>query len=420
MCLTIPAQVVEIKKNKAVIKQSNGNQQIDISLIPSVRIGNWILYTGDFAVKKIDSKEASEIMELLRSHQSVDTTKLRPRFKTILQAVSKRDLTKKEIEYLLRTKDQIHLQALYSEADTIRKSYIRDHICIHGIIEFSNYCVNNCLYCGLRRENIKNKYYRMTPQEIIKVADQAVNLLGYKMLVLQSGDDYWYDDKKLVEIVEGIKKRCRVFIYLSVGDRAFETYKKLKQAGADGVLYRFETSNSKLYAKLHPQKTLKDRLDHLKFMKKLGYVISSGSIVGLPGQTISDLANDILLMKKLKVFMPSMGPFIPADNTPFAKKSHGGFGMSLKMIAVTRLLLKKSRIPITTALETIGPKDARKQAFKAGANSIMFNLTPAKYRKNYKIYKNKFYDEKRKIEKWGLFKGEASYKMLEKELKVKI
>ncbi|MEK7072719.1 MAG: radical SAM protein, partial [Patescibacteria group bacterium] len=202
--------------------------------------------------------------------------------------------------------------------------------------------------------------------------------------------------------------------------RSLKTYRQLKQAGANGVLYRFETSNSDLYAKLHPNKTLQDRLNNLKAMKEMGFTISTGSIIGLPGQTIDDLANDILLMKELGTFMPSIGPLIPSKNTPLARAKIIDFNLLLKIIAVIRLVMPTARIPVTTAMETIGGNNSRYQSFMAGSNSVMFNLTPEKYRESYNIYDNKFYDKEKKYEQWALFKGDLSYQMLEEELKIKI
>jgi biotin synthase len=239
-------------------------------------------------------------------------------------------------------------------------------------------------------------------------------------LVLQSGEDSWYSEEKLIQIVKGIKEKARVFIYLSIGDRSQETYRKLKEAGANGVLYRFETTNAGLFAKFRPGKKLEDRINLLRELKKMNYVISTGSIIGLPGQTISDLANDILLMKELDTFMPSMGPLIPSSGTPMAHEKEVDFDLVLKMIAVSRIVMPKSRISVTTAMETVGGEETRKACFMAGANSVMFNLTPENYRKDYYIYENKFFDKEKKYEKWALFKGELSYQMMEEELQISI
>lgn len=472
MCLTIPGQVIKINKNKkALLKTQNGVRRINVGLLSRVKIGDWLLSTTDLAVKKIKASDAKEILELLSGQEIADFKNVSSKFKEILQNAQIRDLTKEEVIYLLKTEGQ-EKKVLFSEADAIRKENLKDFICLHGIIEFSNYCTNNCFYCGLRRDNKNIKRYRMSIDEIVEVANHAVNNIGYKMLVLQSGVDLKYTDKKLVEIVKKIRKKSQCFIFVSVGERSVGCYKKMKEAGANGVLFRFETSNPKLYAKLHPQNTLKggqdlflslratppwrvskailrskkrnlgllrrfaclpvgkapchdscrefglqSRLTLLKELKKIGYYISSGPIIGLPGQTIEDLADDVLMMKKLGINMVSMGPFVPCSNTLLANKPHGDVDLSLKMIAVTRLVMPRARIPVTTALETLDPKNARKRGLSGGANSLMFNLTPEKYRKEYKIYNNKFYGRDRDLEDFALYKGKESWEMLEKEFK---
>lgn len=420
MCLTIPGKVIEIKDKNALLKTSNGVRRINIGLISRVKVGDWLLASTDLAVKKIKARDAEEILELLAGNKVTDVKNVSQKFKEILQAAQTRNLKKEEIIYLLKA-DGPEKETLFSEADAVRKENLKDFICLHAIIEFSNYCANNCFYCGLRRDNETNKRYRMSVPEIVKVANEAVNKIGYKMLVLQSGVDKWYTDKMLVDLVKKIKAKCRCFIFISVGERSADCYKKMKRAGANGVLFRFETSNEKLYNKLHPEDTLKgglkNRLELLGKMKKMGYYISSGPIIGLPGQTIEDLADDILMMKKLGVGMASMGPFIPCDNTPLADKSHGEVELALKMIAVSRLVMPKSRIPVTTALETLDPKNARKRGLQGGGNSLMFNLTPAKYRSKYKIYPNKFHGRDKDLEDFALYKGKESWEMLEREFK---
>tara|TARA_Y100000310_G_scaffold47591_1_gene44151 strand:- start:6377 stop:7165 length:789 start_codon:yes stop_codon:yes gene_type:complete len=256
----------------------------------------------------------------------------------------------------------------------------------------------------------------MNIDEIVKTAHKAVDQRGYKLLVLQSGEDYFYTDEMLCEIIQKIKKKCRVFIFMSIGERGHNCYKKIKQAGASGVLFRFETSNPKLFKKLHPNgKNLKNRFKHLKFMKKLGYFIATGSIIGLPNQTTEDLADDILIMKKW-AHMISMGPFVPCNNTPLGSTLNGDPEINLKMIAITRLLMKTARIPVVTAFETLLGEEGRKKALQAGANALMFNLTPAKYRSLYKIYPDKYFKKEDMWEKYGLFKHEESYKMLKQRM----
>jgi biotin synthase len=419
MCLTIPAQVIKLEKNQAIIRDKNTTKKIKASLIPNLKAGDWVLYISDLAIKKIPKNDAREIIKLFESTPTISILKLSDKFKNIIKASRIRDLTKKEIIYLLNVERQ-EKEALFSDANITRQTYLKEFICIHGIIEFSNYCKNDCIYCGLRKENQKIKRYRMSIDEIIKTADEAANKKGYKLLVLQSGEDYFYTDEMLEEIIRKIKERCRVFIFMSVGERGYDCYRKMKQAGASGVLFRFETSNRKLFKRLHPEgKNLKNRFKHLKFMKGLGYFIATGSIIGLPGQTIEDMAKDILMTKKL-ANMVSMGPFVPAENTPLEKSEiinpKQRAELNLKMIAILRLLKPASRIPVVTALETLLGEEGRKQALLAGANSLMLNLTPVKYRPLYKIYGNKFYQKENTWERYGLFKYEESYEMLEKRM----
>jgi len=207
-----------------------------------------------------------------------------------------------------------------------------------------------------------------------------------------------------------------VFIFMSVGERGYQCYRRMKEEGASGVLFRFETANPKLFKKFHPKgKNFINRFEHLKFLKELGYFIATGSIVGLPGQTTEDLADDILMMKKW-AHMISMGPFVPCGDTPIGNFPQGDVEMNLKMTAISRLLMKSARIPVVTALETLAGEEGRRRSLEAGANSLMFNLTPARFRSLYKIYPDKFYQEGSIWEKYGLFKYEESYKMLEERM----
>jgi len=420
MCITLPAKITAIRGMIADINNNGRQQSVRIGTEEKLTPGDWVLTTSDFLIKKIDDLEAQEIFSLLGHYQKIDTENIDGRLKEILSARGQRDLTKEEIVYLLSLNEEQSLAALYSEANIIRKTSIKDHICVHGIIEFSNHCKNNCLYCGLRRDNKEKIAYHMEPEEIIETAVRAVNDKGYKLLVLQSGEDDFYDEQKLLTIVSGIKNQCRVFLYLSIGDREAVLYWKLKQAGANGILMRFESSNAGIYAKMHDGESLADRLNLIKELKQQGYIISTGPIIGLPGQTISDMADDILTMKDIGLFMPSMGPLVPSANTPLLDEQVIDSKMILKVIAATRLAVPSARIPVTTAMETLYGMEFRQQAFLAGANSVMLNLTPEKYRNNYYIYANKFFDQEKKYEKWALFKGELSYRMLENELQMSI
>ncbi|MFA6526425.1 MAG: [FeFe] hydrogenase H-cluster radical SAM maturase HydE [Candidatus Buchananbacteria bacterium] len=421
MCLTLPARILSLGNNRALVESNGKELSVMIGISDRLSAGDFVLTTGDYLIKKIDQIEAEEIIELLKSYPAAQRDSMNPDLRNVLDRAAADELTKKDLEYLLSLTDKKDLAALYSEANIVRKTNIKDHICVHGIIEFSNYCKNDCYYCGLRKSNTEKKNYRLTPEEIIDAAVQAVNSKGYKILVLQSGEDDYFSEARLAEIISSIKKQAKCFIYISIGERPINEYETFKKAGANGILYRFETSNPKLYAQLRPDKILADRINQIRQLKVLGYIISTGMIVGLPGQKMSDLAEDIILMKELGTFMPSMGPLVPTKNTPLQSEGTIDFELMLKVIAVTRLYLKTARIPVTTAMETLGGGDeARKKCFMAGANSIMFNLTPSLYRENYRIYDNKYYDAEKRYEKWALFKGELSYRMIEDELQIKL
>ncbi|MBI4837027.1 MAG: [FeFe] hydrogenase H-cluster radical SAM maturase HydE [Candidatus Portnoybacteria bacterium] len=415
MCLTIPKQIISVNKNIVKLVRPGSPRVENATSLVGVKKDDWVLCINDLILKRISPNDAREIIELLKPTKKIDIAKLDSKFKKIIQSSKTRKLSKKEIIYLLKTSGS-EKKALLSEANIVRQEHIKDFICIHGIIEFSNFCKNDCVYCGLRKENELLPRYRMSVDEIVKTAEKAVKERGYKLLVLQSGEDYFYTDNMLVEIIKKIKAACRVFIFVSIGERSYAAYKKIKDAGASGVLFRFETSNPELFKKLHPRgKNLNNRFKHLKFMKGLGYFVATGSLIGLPGQTIEDLADDIIITQNW-THMVSMGPFVPCDNTQFTKKPHGDPEMNLKMIAILRLLMPEARIPVTTAFETLAGENGRKQALASGANSLMFNLTPAKYRPLYQIYPDKFFKKEEMWEKYGLFKYEESYKMLEERI----
>ena len=298
MCLTLPARVLEVNGLLAKIDRNSKEEIVKIACSDELSVGDYVLDTGDYLIKKISPEEAQEINDLFSSYR-VDEQTIKPEIKNILQKFSDNSFSRDDLKYLLELSDEKDLMALYSEANIIRKTSIKDHICIHAIIEFSNYCKNNCDYCGLRRDNNIARY-RLSPQEVIDLAVYAANERGYKILVLQSGEDNWYDEDKLLEIVKGIKARARVFLYLSIGDRPFLTYQKLKEAGANGVLYRFETSNQELYSKLHEGEAFNKRIEDIKNLQKIGYVMATGFLIGLPEQTIDNLVDDLLLLKELK------------------------------------------------------------------------------------------------------------------------
>ncbi len=290
-------------------------------------------------------------------------------------------------EELVKALEGSQDHALTQQADLLRAEVCGDEVHRRGLIEFSNYCGRDCHYCGLRKENKKIPRYRMTPEEIIDCAKNA-KALGYGSVVLQSGEDGAFKIETLCEIVRAIKQETQLAITLSLGEKSFEDYKKLKESGADRYLLRFETSNAELFQKLRPGTTLAHRLECLEWLRELKYQVGSGCMVGIPGQTLQDLADDLLLMKKLDLDMVGVGPFIPHPETPLKDTEQGNLELVLRFVALVRLVTQNTHIPATTALGSIHPF-GRERALQGGANVIMPNVTPQKYRKFYEIYPNK-------------------------------
>lgn len=301
----------------------------------------------------------------------------------VLSRENKMQLTKEELIHHLKQQDYTNLVAL---ADQTREKYLGNEVHLRALIEFSNICRNNCLYCGIRCSNTNIKRYRLNEDEILKTTQSAVSL-GFKTIVLQSGEDMYFDTLKLCHIIEQIKK-YDLALTLSIGERTLEDYKAFKNAGADRFLMRIETTDKNLYHKLHPNQSWEHRNKCLLQIKDLGYELGSGIMVGLPNQTIESIANDLLYLQQLKVDMAGIGPFIPHPQTPLAKEQGGTLDLSLKTMALMRLLLEDINIPATTAMEALSPK-GQILALKAGANVLMPNLTLPNCRKLYELYPNK-------------------------------
>lgn len=265
----------------------------------------------------------------------------------------------------------------------------QNKIFIRGLIEFSNYCVRNCLYCGLRRDNKELRRYRMDIDEILKVSKRIIDL-GIKTIVLQSGDDFYYTDNMICKIIESIKRYSKdVAITLSIGERKDKSYKTFFNAGADRFLLKHETANENLYKKLHPNMSFKRRLEILYLLKQIGFQVGTGNIIGLPGQTLDDIIEDVILMKKLDIDMAAIGPFIPQKNTPFKNYPSGDLNLVLKTLAITRIILKNPNIPATTATFSLSKNSKEKilkKCFLSGANVVMINFTPINLKNYYKIY----------------------------------
>ena len=275
---------------------------------------------------------------------------------------------------------------IFSTADEVRKKYVGDEIHLRGLIEFSNICKRTCKYCGLRAENKNIERYRLTGEEILNYAKNAINL-GYRTIVLQSGEDEYYSKDEMCKIIEKIKE-LDVALTLSIGEKTFEEYKSFKDAGADRYLLRIETTNRNLYKKMHPHMDFDNRMRCLKDLKTLGYEVGTGCLVGLPGQTVESLADDILFFKEIEADMIGIGPFIPHPETPLKNSLKGDFNLALKVMALTRIIMPDINIPATTAMETLNP-NGRIKALQSGANVVMQNVMTSEYRKKYEIYPNK-------------------------------
>lgn len=294
------------------------------------------------------------------------------------------DFSKNEVIEIL--KDNSQNDWLFSLADKIRQENVGDEVHLRGLIEFSNICKRTCKYCGLRCENKDIDRYRIEPDDIIFYAQKAVDM-GYKTIVLQSGEDEYYSRELLCKIIKGIKT-LDVALTLSIGERCFDDYKAFKDCGADRYLIRIETTDKELYKKMHPHMSFENRVRCLKDLGKLGYEVGTGCLVGLPGQTIESLANDILFFKEINADMVGIGPFIAHPHTPLKDCLNGDFTLALKVMALTRILLKNINIPATTAMETLNP-NGRIIALQSGANVVMPNVTTTEYRAKYEIYPNK-------------------------------
>ncbi len=309
-------------------------------------------------------------------------------FMDVLQKIEEgRELFYEDIVLLLKTDRRAEKEALFYAADRMRKEVVGDIVDIRGAIEFSNYCRKDCKYCGIRKSLDDLDRYRMTEDEIMEVVYELHNI-GIKTVILQSGEDLWWTKEKISSLIKRIKEETRMNITLSIGERPREEYEYYRELGANNFLLKIETTNRKLFEFIHPDDDFDHRVKCSKWLKELGYLNGSGSIIGLPGQRVEDIAKDILFFKEMGINMIGIGPFVPTKGTPFEKYPHGSIEMTLKAVAVTRIVCKRVFIPATTALASLDP-DGQTKALKAGANTIMLINTPPKYRYNYQIYSEK-------------------------------
>lgn len=299
-------------------------------------------------------------------------------------------LAREEYARLLEASGDPEVRSRLSrEAVRLRKLYYGDKVFTRGLIEFTNYCKNNCYYCGIRCQNPHAKRYRLSREEILDCCENGYGL-GFRTFVLQGGEDPFFTDERMTEIIREIKTRypdCA--LTLSIGERSFESYRRFREAGADRYLLRHETADEVHYRKLHPENlTLANRKRCLRDLKALGYQVGAGFMVGSPGQTSAELAEDLCFLEELQPEMVGIGPFIPHHETPFAEAEAGSVDLTLFLLSVIRILLPKVLLPATTALGTLDPR-GREKGLLAGANVVMPNLSPVKNRKQYDLYDNK-------------------------------
>ncbi|MBE6741951.1 MAG: [FeFe] hydrogenase H-cluster radical SAM maturase HydE [Ruminococcaceae bacterium] len=299
-----------------------------------------------------------------------------------------RTLSRNEYLTLIKNRDKCR-DYLTARAFAVRNKVFGNTVYIRGLIEISNFCKNDCFYCGIRRSNKNVKRYRLTPDEILSCADEGYKL-GFRTFVLQGGEDAYYTDEVLCSLIREIKERypdCAVT--LSLGERSYKSYKALKEAGADRYLLRHETANFEHYARLHPKEMdFFRRLGCINDLKALGYQVGVGFMVGSPYQTLEDLADEMLFLMQIKPQMVGIGPFISQKDTPFKDFESGSAELTTFMLSLIRLTLPNVLLPATTALGTI-ELDGREKGILAGANVLMPNLSPSFAKKNYNLYDNK-------------------------------
>ena len=298
-----------------------------------------------------------------------------------------KDLSDTEFKALLETNE--YDSELREAADKIRRKWYGADVYIRGLIEFTNYCKNDCFYCGIRRSNKNAERYRLSPGEILSRCAEGYGL-GFRTFVLQGGEDPYYTDERVCRIVSEIRQKypdCA--ITLSIGEKPRESYKAYFDAGADRYLLRHETADGAHYSRLHPSEmSLKNRKRCLFDLKDIGYQVGSGFMVGSPYQTTDNLISDLRFLKELGPHMIGIGPYITHKDTPFKDKKSGSLELTLRLISILRLMFPTALIPATTALGTIHPL-GREMGLKAGANVVMPNLSPVSVRKKYELYENK-------------------------------
>ena len=299
------------------------------------------------------------------------------------------DLTDAELKALIEADSPEVAELLRKRADEVRQKHYGKKVFLRGLIEVSSYCKNDCLYCGIRRSNKSAERYRLTREQIMLCAENGYGL-GFRTFVMQGGEDSFFTDDFMCRVISELREKypdCA--ITLSLGERSFESYKRMKEAGADRYLLRHEAADGELYASLHPSEmSLAHRKQCLYDLRSLGYQVGAGFMVGAPRQTTDHLIADLRFLQDLQPQMIGIGPFVPHHDTPFADEKGGTLELTLRLLGILRLMFPKVLLPATTALGTIAP-NGRELGLQTGCNVVMPNLSPVDVRKKYELYDNK-------------------------------
>jgi len=371
----------------------------------AVAEGEYVYAQGGYVIQKVAAPAAEAILatwketffhlqdtDVRLSRLALKDRKGNQQLLRILdRALERRPLSVEELLFLLDLPDGQETELLFRTANFLRRKYLGNSCCVHGIIEISNVCSRACAYCGISVHNRGLRRYRMSRQEILEAVREAVVGHGFKALVLQSGEnDAVVED--VASVITQARKKMPVLFFVSLGEIGTQALRELYRAGARGLLLRFETSSPALYAALHPGCAVERRIEEIRAAAEIGYLILTGGLIGLPGQAGTEIVADILTARDLKAEMFSFGPFLPHPETPLAGAQPPAESLALKTLAVSRLVDTHAKILVTTGLETLSCS-ARRAGLLAGANSVMLNATPEEYRRLYTIYPNRAHDE---------------------------
>lgn len=402
MCYAIPGKVESIDKN-IVIVDYFGEKKKAVNELINLSVGDYIYAQGGFVISVVQPEEAETTLSIWKdlffelkdidSELTGNVYKIETANKKLSVLLDKAaqglTLTNEDLIYLLGLEDPAEVTMLYKTANLLRQKHLGNSCCIHGIIEFSNACKEDCGYCGISIHNTRIERYRMKADELVDEAVNAIENYGFKALVLQSAEDPNFNADQVADVIRRIKERAAVLIFISCGEVGIDGLQKLYDAGARGLLMRFETSSPTLYERIHSKRKLSTRLEHLRAAYKMGYLIVTGGLIGLPGQSKEDILNDILLAKELHAEMYSFGPFLPHPDTPLRDYEAPKIQDILKTLAISRIVdPENAKILVTTGYETLSPS-AREDGLMAGANSVMLTITPEKYKKLYHLYPNR-------------------------------